>query len=80
MVIRWKTFSQLGAGVFTGTRDIDAITSSVAAIGFVSSSDRFVLKRCIDRDNLEEEMEKADGSCGSSSDEGFPRSRDGRFD
>ncbi|XP_027163681.1 uncharacterized protein LOC113763894 [Coffea eugenioides] len=67
-------------GLYSGTRDIDAITSSVAAIGFVSSSDRFVLKRCIDRDNLEQEMEKADGSCGSSSDDGFPKSRDGRFD
>ncbi|KAL3521179.1 hypothetical protein ACH5RR_019328 [Cinchona calisaya] len=73
-------FTAGSRGLYSGTRDIDAIASSMAAIGFVSSSDKIVLKQCINRGNHVEEMEKSDGPCGSSSEDAFLESWDERVD
>ncbi|KAL3523943.1 hypothetical protein ACH5RR_016777 [Cinchona calisaya] len=67
-------------GLYCGTRDVDAIASSISAIGFVSPADRFVHKRCISRGNQVDEIEKSDGSSECTSGDVFPKSWDEKVD
>ncbi|CAI9091641.1 OLC1v1026714C1 [Oldenlandia corymbosa var. corymbosa] len=61
-------------GLYSGTRDVDAIANSMSAMSLVSTSDGFILERRMGGDRLFEEMENPDCSSGSSCDDGIPKS------
>ncbi|KAA8534108.1 hypothetical protein F0562_031699 [Nyssa sinensis] len=60
-------------GLYSGTRDVDAIANSIAAMGLVSLSERpvgaTVVQRGISQGNLVDHLEKSGGPGGSCSDD-----------
>ncbi|KAK9283805.1 hypothetical protein L1049_012059 [Liquidambar formosana] len=73
-------------GLYNGTRDVDAIANSIAALGLVSLSGRSIeaMKKCsTSHGNLDTEPEKSSGVGGSGSDDkgsDFSDFRDERID
>ncbi|XP_059666376.1 uncharacterized protein LOC132312140 isoform X2 [Cornus florida] len=60
-------------GLYSGTRDVDAISNSIAAMGLVTLSEGSiggaVVKRCINQGNLVDHLEKPGGPGGTCSDD-----------